>query len=510
MSFVRNTPELGPLFPEMNQQAEVVLDINESSPLLAHDSSPYSLNWLRSKIWQKAVKPTFVTALSIATAIPNGIFAALAPNHASPEKIIDSHWWRSLSKLKFVHTIANGTASLSINIIMNLLFFPLAAKEFYKNIKQLKQQPVFNLTAIILGIGGAVGAALLAYYAFKVLPGTLGEAIAIGASSVNFAVYVATRYVGAAKVLKKLQIFYDKNGQTQKKLDALLSQIKPEHLPAIQSTYHLIHQRIKAQVQDHAILNPGQVATITEQLAIALNEYAETHADLLNQSTYLERFTNGMLTFLDLTFAIVFIGTPVTLTFLQKGFEGISKVGEFTSGNTLSDFNPWTKRSLGFIPGIASGIFYSNFAIEFRQLTQDIFIQLYKNPSSQQNLFAIILLLANILSASSLQNISSGVVHNEENIAFVSDNLPGHLFIALNSIGGFVVNSSSSFRKAFLCHQTSLETLEDFKAFLGKSNEIILSPEAGQAIRLLSLFAVQAHSQNSERVSERQTKLTPV
>lgn len=461
---------------------------------------------LMHKFWHKAIKPGLLYSTSFITALPNGLLSLLAPTHAAPQKLITLSWWRSLSTGQLIHSLANGVASLSINIIMNLLFFPLAADEFYRNIKTFRHHPGKNISAITLGGAGALGAAAIAYMAFTLFPDTLGgEILACSAALVNFVIYVATRYIGATNVLKRIANLFDDDIQTQKEFITLLDHLNPTHCPMLNDTYQQIHQHIFASYPNAVEAKEEDLQLLAEALARALSEYAEMYPDLINNPSQCAKLINGLLTFFDLTMAIALVGGPAMLTFSQKAFEGVQKIGELWASQSLTDLNVWTKRTIAFVPGLASGAFYGNFGFDFRHLIIDFAKTIYHDPKPKDILFAALLLIGNVLSASGMQNVATSIVKDENNIVFVADNAYGLAFIMLNALGGFVVNSASTFKKAFLSTKTtpdSVASISSLADHFRRTNDHPLAKHTANAIRSLSLFALDENLVDEEKRTE--------
>ena len=448
---------------DFDPEDELLAKAEDLDPTLKPSTEPES--WFAFGLRQ--LKSIPMLALALVAAAPSVINAFVAPTGAEPKDIVQASWWRSLSPMKLTHSLANAASSLGINTIMNRLFFPLSFQTFWLNIKGFRLQPMSNITYILFGIGGAIGASAVAYAAFHFFPGTfLGELLAGGAALLNFGVLVATRYVGTVSFLNRIKNYFDESITIQKEFVHQLDHLNPSHKEKVNLLYLASTEEVLRKLNKEAATEPSDVNEIIIELAEALEEYAKSNPDLLTDPSKFETFLNGFLTACDLSAAAIMLIIP-GLTFMQKGVDGLGTLKGFISGGDLSDWNPWLQRGLGSIPGLSSGFLYSTSAYDLRSVFVDTAKHLYYHP--KQIPAALLLFVGNVLAASSLENIAKGIV-KRPNIAFVSsDSSPNALvqaFIWTNAAGGFATNGKSTFDKAFLTPPPLADKMKTFDGML--------------------------------------------
>ncbi len=496
----------------------VTIDILNDAPSLPNhayqrENTAQAEGWL-SWSWRKGIKPAGLFVTSLATSIPSAVNALVAETNANPKEIVNPAWWRSLTPGKLTLSLANTSASLVINVIMNMLFFPLAAQSFIKNIKEFKKAPTTNIAAILLGLGGAVGAATIAYDAFLWFPGTnMGVAIASAAALFNFSVYVATRYVGASKSLQRLASLLDPDHRTQQDFADKLNHLNPEYQHEMQTLFNDLRSEHLSDLPADKPLNISQIEDIVEDLATALSQMALAHPNLIQDRKLSETFVNGTLTLIDLVFAVAAIGAPAYLTFMQAGFKGVNKVSEVVSGQSLNDLNDWAKRGIGFVPGLASGLLYGISALELRTTIVETAKALYQHPTPLNLVGTTILCVANALSNSSMFNVATSIVEDPHNLIFMNrGSTAANIFIGLNATAGVVVNTNTTFKKAYLTSDLTPENMTDIKKlshYLSKPVEHAIGHETADYLRRLSLFQKDTKVTDAEQVPLMNAQPTP-
>lgn len=496
----------------------VIIDILDDTPqnlenLNAPANTAPAEGWL-SWTWRKGIKPAGLFVTALATSIPNAVNALVAESNANPKEIVNPAWWRSLTPGKLALSLSNTSASLVINVIMNMLFFPLAAQSFVKNIKEFKKAPSTNLIAILLGLGGAVGAATIAYDAFLWFPGTnAGITIASAAALFNFSVYIATRYVGASKTLQRIASLLDPDHRTQQDFADKLQHLNPAYQHEMQTLFNELRNEHFANLPADKALNISQIEDLVEDLATALSQMALAHPQLIEDRKLSETFVNGALTLVDLVFAVAAIGTPAYLTFMQAGFKGVNKVSEVTSGQSLNDLNEWAKRGIGFIPGLASGLLYGISALELRTTIVETTKALYQHPTPLHLVGTTILCVANALSNSSMFNVATSIIDDPHNLVFMKrGSTAANIFIGLNATAGVVVNTNTTFKKAFLSSDLTPERLtniQQLSQYLSKPLDHAIGSETAAYLRRLSLFQKDAHVTDVEQVPLMQAQPAP-
>src|SRR5579885_1907823 len=191
-----------------------------------------------------AVKHPIVTTLSLVTAAPPALNALAMPSGKSPDKI-GTEWWNEMSTWKKAHSIINSASSLAINAIMNAFFLPTAWEKFRKSITHAFDSPkdfIDNLFSIVLGLGGAVAAAAIAYAAFTWL--WYGEISAAVPSAISFVVTLASRYIGVKNIFKRIHNLFSDDAKTQAEFAENLEHIKPEYLDELREKFEIILEEV--------------------------------------------------------------------------------------------------------------------------------------------------------------------------------------------------------------------------------------------------------------------------
>lgn len=231
-------------------------------------------------------------------------------------------------------------------------------------------------------------------------------------------------------------------------------------------------------------LTAGEFEYILEKLTSVLSDMADVHPDLIKNPTTCEYVKKYADMIFDFSFAVALIGYPAGLTFMQKGFDGVNTITKFAGGD-INNINPWYKRLIGAIPGLASGMLYADSGSKFRSTVSELACYAYENPKDIP--YVLIAVAANGFSATGPYNVATGVISNKDNIVGVAkDTSYAVLFNALNGVGGFVVNGTSSLYKAFLSTNKDAAhvQLQDVIKHASKVNDNLVSHRTAKRFKL--------------------------
>lgn len=474
-------------------------EVQESSPGFLSQAGTIGLGYIKSmgSGMLYAVKHPIVSGLSLLTAAPPALNALTNPSGKTPDQI-GQEWWDEMSGGTRAHSVINSASSLSINFIMNAFFLPTAWAKFTTSIKHIfdgPQQFLDNVFSIIFGLGGAVAAAAIAYNAFLWLPaGSISAAVPAGLS---FVVTLASRYIGIKNIFKRIHNLFSKDAQNQTEFAEAIEHINEQYLDQVQEKMdNILAEMFKDKALDKP-LTPEEFEALAERFTQALSELAEAHPDLIKGKTTGEYITKYAGLLFDLSLAIFVAGIPASLTFTQKGFDGVSTIAKF-AGNDISGMDPWLKRLIGLVPGLASGMLYTDYGTKIRGILTDLAKHLYENPKDIP--FALLALAANGFSTSGPQNVAAGVLKNPDNIIFMEkDTDLGSTYVILNAVAGGIINGGSSLNKAFLSTNKDAVHVDekDLAKYLSKVNDHLMSHHVTDQFRL---FLDKANHVEHDRV----------
>src|SRR3990167_1382747 len=380
----------------------------------------------------EAAKKTATAVLSVAAAAPNTVSAFFAPSKTDPSQVENlSTWWSGLSLGKQIHSIANGAASAVVNTIMNVLFFPAAARRLSKIIpKTFKSGRDFcrSLVSLIGGGAGATAASGIAYSAFL----WLGMPFAIGAAVFNFLIYFATRFVGITNTIKKVKHFLNPDLRFQKRCVKLLN---PEY---------------KGQINDfitHYTSNPSEASF--RDLFTELNKLCNERGfnNVFRKPNKKEKLKKFLGILFDILLLLPIIPSSF-ISFSQKGFDGIQMFDKLGGGTTIANLHIWAKRAIGFIPGLVSTIFYTATTLDLRPALVRTYDKVRRKKTRIIPVAA--LMGANALSGASQEGIAGAIASNPDNLYGLqppSQSTLSQTFVGCAATGGAVTNASSNFQK---------------------------------------------------------------
>lgn len=398
------------------------------------------------------IKQTFSSGAAFLTAIPPAMNAFANAMDVHPADSFAAFLTKDLA-IQIFSTV-NGVSSLTINTIMNAYYLPTALGRFLDNIMHSFDSPsafFSNLTTMLFGFGGAIATSAISYEAFQWLPGATFSATI--PTAMGFAMFVATRYVGVLNVFNRAYNLLNPDTQTQTQFGDEISRIKKDKLDNVRDNFFavlddLLKVELKSDKDEdvNKAFTSEEMDLIADRLATVLNEIAALDPNLVEEkemsnAAYAAKYA-GLI--FDITFAIA-CGLPAYLTFMQKGFDGISVISKF-AGYDFSRINPWLKPIAGVIPGLASGMLYFDSGSKFRGVLVELAQYIWESP--KRILVAAPLLVANYLAAYGPENIAAGILKNKFNIIGMYNNTTlGSIFAKLNFVGGLAVNGGSSINK---------------------------------------------------------------
>jgi hypothetical protein len=441
-------------------------------------------------LWEHPV----VSLLSVLTAAPSAL-NALAKD---PSKI-SKEWWDAMTPLLQAQAVLNAGASLSINTIMNAFFLPTAMEKLKRSLHDAKKSPgqfIIALVEFLLGLGGALAAGAIAYSAFSWLP--MGQISASAPALINFIVTWASRYIGVKNVFTRIGNFFNEDVRIQLETADNLNRLNPKYQPLVDNILHNVMDKLTTPTnktpingKHHRIKDPSNLTNedynaISSKFIKYLTQFAQSHPKLVREKTTAEYAKENAGILLDLTFASFIMGMPAFLTFMEKGWDGIFKIGEFAHAD-LSKLNVWLERLIGFVPGLASSLMYIDSGTKIRTTLIELAYYLHENPEHIPA--ALLVLAANGLSGFSPKNLSEGIVNNPHNILDLQPGTPlSTTYIITNAIAGTVVNTNASVTKAFLSGTKDGYnlTVPHLTTYLSKTNDHTVTEETLHKFRLFN------------------------
>lgn len=456
--------------------------------------------------WAKfLLKKSLVAVTAIASAIPNAINAFCGTDF-SPSDIKDA--WGKMNAKDKGFSITRALSSLSINAIMNLIYFPEAISVLIENFKNIKKAP-FRLILINLGgIANAIPAFALAYIAFLSLG---GNGVAITFAILNSATSYTQSIAGLDSIMSKLASQFDKNAKTQKKAAEVLESLSDDERAELQAEID--------SMWNHSTYERG---TTTEKAGYLRNAFLALHERLYelspakynaNQRTIWQRLPGYLGLTFDTAFAAVAVGA-LFLTFSQIGFDGIAIISNLFSGkDLLTALHPMAKLAIGAPSGVVSALFFGLQAFDARDVAWGIIQRIYHDPKRYLPLhLGKIGVLAgfNYFASGGMANVGKGFVDNNFFHIPNSESTTGKVMIQLNQIFGAVVNGKTTGWKIMLDKgdlTTKPQVKEVIEHFKDAVNHPISDEEAAVIAELFdgpqnnltkdALFASDVESQHS-------------
>lgn len=451
------------------------------------------------------LKKSLVAVTAFASAIPNAINAFCGTDF-SPSDIKDA--WGKMNAKEKGFSISRALSSLSINAIMNLIYFPEAISVLIENFKNIKKAP-FRLILINLGgIANAIPAFALAYIAFLSLG---GNGVAITFAILNSATSFTQSIAGLDSIISKLSSMLDANAKKQKKAVEVLESLNDNDRAELQAEIDSMWQH---STYEHgtAAEKAGYLRNLFLALHEKLYELAPAKYDA-NQRNFWQRLPGYVGLTFDTAFAALAVGT-LFLTFSQVGFDGIAIITKLLSGkDLLSALHPLAKVAIGAPSGVVSALFFGLQAFEARDVAWGILQRIYHDPKRYLPLhLGKIGVLAgfNYFASGGMANVGKGFVDNNFFHLPNSESTTGKVIIQLNQIFGAVVNGKTTGWKIMLdkgdltAKPQVKEVIEYFKDAV---NHPISDNEAAVISKLLdgaqhnlateALFAADVESQRS-------------
>lgn len=451
---------------------------DENTPLLpkppaeAASASPNlgrrALNWLKEGV-KNAYQHPIASTIGLLTSTQFAINALVAPSHKTPGDI-GKTWWDTMSTGKQALSVTNASSSLWVNFPLNTGFIKDARAKLTASTRDIFKSPLSfaeNLTAISLGVGGAVAAGTLAFNSVLFLVpmiGTIGGyTIAGSLGGLGFLVTSASRYVGVKRVFQLVKNMFSHSMKVQQNaVDALNHANMDDHviLDNIEKSVKehlsdLLAAEVKAK-QNQQPLSEADYEDLFTALVAKLEALNNAHPDnktFFNEKTYGEYAKHYASILVNITFALG-IGIPVGSVFMQKGYDGISMLAEKITHQTPS-WDLWIKLLAAAPSGFSSGMMYAAAGADFAKLFFiDAPLYLYNNPASIP--LGIVALTTNYFGSSSLENVAETVVNRSDGLLhfiYGSEHLSTSTQDILKSMvtyaakaGGFIVNINPSLR----------------------------------------------------------------
>jgi len=490
-----------------NELEQVPLDqdttINEDNTTLLGSKKKEAYSW-KSWLWQQTastftaaatsivgsikyfIKHPITVFLSVITAAPTALNALVVPSGKSLDKFGQA--WQEMSGLKRAQSIANGSSAFLVNFIMSALFIPTALSRLQVSFKHMFDSPkdfFDNTFALLFAIGGAIAAGAIAYEALITLP-VGGAILAASSAGVSILITFASRYIGAKNAFNRIRNIFDEDVKTQTDFADKLQHVHKDHLKEAQEAFDQIKMQLKNHTP-HTPLNPKEMERLTFKLA----RFANKHPDFFTEKTTAEYALQYAGMTFELVFALGPLAVPAFVVFMDKGWSAVKTVGIVSAHTNLdTHLNVWAKRGIGIIPGLASALLYTNYGLEFFKTLGDLACYLYQYPKNIP--FALGLITANGFAASSMQCVAEHILEDKHNIIGVEkDTLLGDVLIDCTAFGGFVVNTTTTLKKAFFSTPPQLEdlTVNQFARYIKQANEHPLSHRTNEKLRSLRLFS---------------------
>lgn len=237
-------------------------------------------------------------------------------------------------------------------------------------------------------------------------------------------------------------------------------------------------------------LDNRQFYAITRELASRLDhiiaDARERNLEPIRKVTTREQALHCAALFADLSLSLAAVAPASFLTHMQKGYDGVNLI----ASGKFNDANVWAKRAIGALPGLAPAMLYGVCTLELRTTLWRLAQEVYKKPGSAP--FATLLLLANGLSASSMQNVGEGIATDPNNIIGVTDKAGWYasIYVMFTALGGGVVNANPSIKMTLPKEAATLDniTFEQFVRHLSDTNKNTIGDGTTTSLRSLSLF----------------------
>jgi hypothetical protein len=382
-------------------------------------------------------KVTVSTIASSSTSLNAGVNAT-----DSQPKDIGEEWWSKLSDFIVFMFFLESVSSFLVNYPFSYESIPSAGKKLRKNLLKYPQTPreVFeNALTVTLGTSAAIATGAIAYNSFTWTKKFTGnESIADIVSMASLLINFTTRYVGVRKLINRLRGFNDQELILKKQLSNDLTHIHPGHLEQIKILLN------KAYSENDNTLNETTIKLFIDKI-IETNdpEFIDAFAGLTTAQYY-------SLYSLEVLFSII-IGLAALPVFTQLGYNGFNILVTKCGSDKLEHLDRFYKGAIGIMPGVATAMLYAVCALDIPSVVINIFKELYQTRRVWDLFVFVVFTAALGLSSGSMQNVTEGILKNEDRIFdfFEMDNIQGLILIALIRIGAGTTNAISVFSVLF-------------------------------------------------------------
>lgn len=357
-------------------------------------------------------------------------------------------WWATLSNVQKGLSVGMASCSFIVNYELFIVYannLLNRLKRVYENLKDPKEIVAAGLS-ILLGLTGAIPAAVIAYESFVWLP--YAVYLFTGAA---FSIYGISRTVGTAETFERL--FSREIINLQKDVVEKIRLLTPAGRNALDET--LQHTLAELSLEPNEKLTEEKFQIIFREMAIALYNLIEAHpddlGDYLNEDdkSILEKTLGYAGTAFDsAAFAVTW--AAAFITFAQKGATGAALLGIPA------------EETLGTVSSLASANLYAITAMNMRTLTYDAIK--YASRHTKDIPWLMFKFSINAVAATSPYNVASKVL-GEDNIYHIPNHLwIYHPFTAINAFGGFAVNFVGTLKECeerITASQVNLENLAE-------------------------------------------------
>lgn len=431
----------------------------------------------------------FASTFGLVTAAPVALFALTGPSGSNPSKI-GKTWWLAMSIGKRIYSIACGGASFTINGIMNARFLVTTPKKFFSTIKTTFKSPgdfAISISAIGITLASGAGAWMLSYKAFTWLP--YGEVLAVAPASLAALIMAFSRYPSIAVMLKKPGHLLRNHFRFQRAFADKLDHINQAHLEEVERELREIITTLRDHYGDIDIrTNHEAYEKLLKQLSAKLSDLSEVHPDLIRDTSNGEYAKYYASVLFDTTLALALFAAAAFITFSQKGYDAVSLVSKFATGESLDSLDEIAKILIGLPSGLASAMYYGNSGLGLRETMVQVVTELYRAPGKIPAYLALFGI--NGLASGSMFNVARGIVA-EDNLYGIKDNMLGSTYRIAQGVSAVAVNTIITSREALLGKDEDVHAL-NISAIandLRYQEEQVLSNESIAQMKHLGLWS---------------------
>lgn len=480
------------------------------------------LNTYHGLIWIKSHPLAFLTALI--TAAPNALFAFTS----KPENLRELLKSMGPGEIAFAST--KSAAALIVNAIMNAYFLTTAwgkikpiLSNLFEKVKHMPDSPRAFMAGLLelflafiifsLALSAAIGAGALSFASFAWTMMYVAALPALISLVVNF----ASRFVGVKNIFIKLNHLGSNEVKTQRALADAVNHINlstPNHERRLQWGFDRIKARVKQnQLRNHPDdyeLKDRDLEPIYIELAKMISTYHTSHEDFLLDTTNKEILLNYLLSTVEVLTvgtSLVILALPYSLSFLQKGYDGVNIIVRLLehafglSEDGLTNLPGAGKIGVGVPTLIATFLLCASTLIDGRLGLKRLLHHLYENP---QDLLTVgVLGIANGLAAFSPRGVGESVVNNPNNLMHLKHDRLGSTYITANMLMGGFINFMYSTGKVVPSNFTLKDlTLEAVRNRLEDPTNHCISKDTAYAIQRIAFFKPADNRTEQERQAD--------